>query len=252
MLKKLLFSSLLFLGSCLYSEENLLFYKETEHFQAYCLPQDTEATDNVLQDFEQYYQKCVQDFHYLPLSSKKIKLYLYPDISTFHATLNENNLSDWKVGGYSSIDNIISLVNPKNPGTVHSAETVMKSGRYALGCFFIYKKCPLCSLWLSCGLATYEAKTYSKEHLKKNLLDNKGEIVMPSFSKIDEQKGGFPSRSYPIAAYAYVDFLVTNWGWDKALALLDNYSNFELILQMSEEEFQKLCVQYYQKTLFLD
>lgn len=253
MLKKILCFFLVLLGNFLYSEEiiNLPFYKATEHFQAYCLKKDTAATECILQDLEEFYKNCSQDFHYLPPSSEKIILNLYPDIQTFHSTLHENNLSHWKVGRYSSTDNCISIVNPKNPGTLHSEETVMKTARYALGCFFMRKKYPSSFLWPSLGLALYEAKPYSKEQLRQYLLNSSGEILMPSLSQIDDQltKGEFDSRSYPIAAYAFMEFLVSNWGWDKALDVLENYSGFESILQISQEEFQRMCIQHYQKEL---
>jgi uncharacterized protein with ATP-grasp and redox domains len=52
-----------------------------------------------------------------------------------------------------------------------------------------------------------------------------------------------------MAAYVYMEFLITNWGWDKALAILGNYVDFEIILQMSKEAFQEKCSQHYQDEL---
>jgi hypothetical protein len=45
---------------------------------------------------------------------------------------------------------------------------------------------------------------------------------------------------------------VNTWGWDKALALLENYSAFESILQISQKEFQRMCIPYCQKMLSSD
>jgi hypothetical protein len=254
MLKKFLLIALLFLTGVLYSEEanGLPFYTETEHFQAYCLQKDVVATENILQDLEQFYKKCSQDFCYLPQSSEKIRLNLYPDIQAFHSTLKEKTLSQWKVCKFSSKDNCISLVTPKNPGTIHTEKTMMKCARHTLGLFFIHQKCKQSSPWMRLGLACYESKVYSIEELKQHLLSSAGEVLMPSFFQIDEQmkNGEFTSRSYPVAAYAYVEFLVKNWGWNKTLALLENYSSFETILQISQEDFQKKCIQYYQENLF--
>lgn len=252
MLKRSALFLCLWLGSALHCAEanNLPFYKETEHFQAYCLEKDIEATDNVLQDLEKFYQKCVHDFRYLPTISEKLRLNIYPDISTFHLTLNEETLSQWKVAKYSHQDNVISLVTPKNPGTVHTEDTVFKCAQHALGYFFIYTKYPQASSWLSCGLTIYESRVYTKDVLKKHLVNN-GQVVLPSCAQIDEQitHENFTSRSYPIAAFSYAEFLVTNWSWEKALALLENPAAFETILGVSQEEFQKMCIQYLQKEL---
>jgi hypothetical protein len=48
MLKKLVFLSMLFAGSLLFSQEmkGLSFYKETAHFQAFCKEPDQEATES--------------------------------------------------------------------------------------------------------------------------------------------------------------------------------------------------------------
>ncbi len=254
MYKNFLVFFLVLFGSILYSKEtiNLDFYKETEHFQAYCLKNDITATESVLQDLENFYKKCTQDFNFLPPSSEKIRLNLYPDIQTFHSTLHENNLSDWKVGRYSSKDNCIYIVNPKNPGSIHTEETTMKTAKYALSCFFIAKKHPSSFLWPSLGLALYEAQPYSNAQLRQYLTNNNGQISLPSFSQIDDQltKGEFDSRSYPMAAYAFMNYLVSNWGWNKALEVLENYPNFESTLQISQEDFQNMCIQDHQKKLF--
>lgn len=256
MLKKLLIVFLSFCGVGFCSEEtiNFPFYKETEHFQAYCLKDDAVATEEVLQDLESFYNKICLDFNYMPTSFKKIRFDLYPDIQTFHATLHEQNLTQWKIANVLFKDRRISLVNPKNPGTVHTEETAMKCGRYALGYFLTLEKYPASSLqWTSLGLATYMSKVYSIEVIRQNIADSNGRIILPSFSQIDEQLANreFTARSYPIAACLYAEFLVTNWGWDKTLAILEDYSAFESILQVSQEEFQKMCVQSWQER-FLD
>lgn len=247
MLKKFLIVALTFLGNFLYCEEpNLPFYKETEHFRAFCVTEDRIAAESILQNLEQHFIKCSQDFHYLPKSSKKIRLNIYPDIQTFHSILKEKTLPHWKVCRYSSEDNTISLVNPENPGTANSKETVMKSARYGVGCFFMQEKCSFFPRWLALGFACYEANAYTKDQLRQYLLNDESKIIMPTFAQIDGQvsKKDFDSRAYPMAAYVYVEFLVTNWGWDKALAILENYADFENILQMSKGLFQEKCSQH--------
>lgn len=127
----------------------------------------------------------------------------------------------------------------------------MKCARFALGVLFIGNKYPLLQQWPALGLSIYMAQVYSNDVLRQNLINSEGEIAMPSFSQINEQmaNGELTSRSSPIAAYIYADFLVSNWRWDKTLAILNDYASFEKIIGISEEEFQRKCSQYYQSIL---
>ncbi len=253
MVKKFLLISLVFFGGILYSEETsqLTFYKETEHFQAYCLKRDVAVTETVLHDLEEYYRECSRDFHYLPSSSEKIRFYLYPDIDTFHSLVYHHSLPQWEVTNCSAKTNNFYLVNPKNHGTIHTEETVMKCAKACLGDFIIDKKYGSASeLWLREGLNLYKAKLYSKETRRQYLLNSNGQIEMPSLNKL--LKNDHTDRRFYAACCMYAEFLVNEWGWDKALALLENYSAFESILQISQKKFQEMGVQYCQKILSSD
>jgi len=256
MLKKSLIICFIFLGSFLFSNDKTLdlpFYRETDSFQVYCNEEDHPAAEDVLYDLDQYYKKCCNDFNYSPSTLDKIKLKIYPDIKTFHSMLNEKNLAQWKVARFSSEDRAISLVSPKNPGLIHTEETAMKSAKYALGYFFICEKYPKSSLKFSAlGLAIHMAQVYSKDVLQQNLINSNGEIEMPSIFQIDQAMMKYkelPSRSYPVAAYVYMQFIITNWGWDKAIEVLENNSSLESILEVSQEEFQKMCIQNFVKII---
>jgi len=250
MVKKLLVISLMFFGSFLYTEEtiDLPLYKETEHFEAFCLEKDSVATESVLLDLESCFRKYSLDFNYSFSLDHKIKLNIYPDIQSFHKKISEGKFSmaSSAIAKYDVKDNSILLVSPKNPGVIHSEESAMKCGRWCLNEFFLTKKYGFFPEWLCLGLSLYEVKIYSRDLLYQHLLNKNHEIELPPFSQLEESHREPQERSFFVARYALAEFLVTKWGMDKALTILDDYSSFEAILGISKERFLKECIQYYQ------
>lgn len=245
--KFLLFSCLLW-GNFLLADQaklELSFYKETEHFQAYCLEQDFTATEELLQDLEQYWIKWTQDLFNSPFH-EKIKLNIFPDTQSYHCQIiGDSAAPDWKVCMFNYENNSISIVSPSNPGTVHSKDSIIKCGRLCLGWFFVYQKYDLFPFWLAAGLSYYEAQIYSQELVYKYILNDNNEIDIPSLAKL-EARGQPLERKDLIACYVFAKFLIDNWGMDKAFAVLDDYSSFETILGVSKEEFRIKCAQYLQ------
>lgn len=234
-----------FFGNVLFSIEKTLdlsFYKESEHFKIYCLKQDFSAAESVLKDLEQYWIKWDQNLFSINFS-EKIKLNIFPDIQSYNLKIfNRNTYPDWSVCQYK--DNSISIVSPQNPGPMHSEESIMKSGRLCLGWYFTHQKFnDFYPLWLALGLSYNEVKIYSKKLIYQHLLNKNNEIEIPLLSQLEEEKE--LDRSGLIACYILTEFLVDQWGFDKALALLNDYSSFEKILGISKKEFRVQCARYY-------
>ena len=97
---------------------------------------------------------------------------------------------------------------------------------------------------LALGLSYNEVKIYSKELIYQHLLNANNEIEIPSLSQLEEKE--LDGRSGRIACYILTEFLVENWGLDKALAILNDYSSFEKILGISKEEFRIKCAKHHQ------
>jgi hypothetical protein len=244
MFKKILALSCLFCGSCLFSSEDtfgLPFYKETEHFQAYCVEQDYAAAETLLQDLEQFWGKWSEDL--FPVSClNKVKLNIYPDIQSYHSTIFGNSSHpDWLV--CTRQGNSLSIVSPQNPGPIHSEESVMKCGRLCLGWFLTSQKYDTLPFWLSAGLSYCEVKIYTKEQVYQYLLNKRNEIdIAPPF--LLEEPRQVAKRADLVASYVLTEFLIDRWGLEKAFAVLNDYSSFETILGVSKEEFRRECVQY--------
>lgn len=226
---------------------DLSFYKETDHFQTYCLEQDNTAADLMLQNLEQYWIQWNQDIFSVPFSNK-IKLSIFPDIQSYHLKiLGNSSAPDWVVCTQGR--DFISLVSPKNPGSIHSEESIMKCGRLCLGWIFTYQKYGDQPRWLVIGLPYYEVKMYSKDLVDQYLLNKNNELEIPLLSQLETLDGHSLDRSGKIACYLLTEFLIDQWGLDKALALLNDYSSFETILGVSKEEFRIKCIQHCQSKL---
>jgi len=251
MLKSIL-GALVVFGGTLYSVEsiNLPLYQETEHFQAYCLEKDRDATREVMLDLESFAKKYEQDWNF-SFPVEKIKLYIYPDIQTFHQTRSYDKQcrADYKIGGYDEKNNAISLVTPKNCGPLHTEISAMKSARWCLGLFVMNKKYGFYPDWLCYGLPLYEVDMYTKDQVFKYLLNGKNEIVIPPISQLEGEDVSQQGRAWVVSRYVLAKFLVDNWGMDKARAVMDDYASFETILGISKEEFREECIQYWQKGL---
>ncbi len=116
--------NLLFLLWCLTSYTTVLkLYKETEHFQVFCLPIDNPVADKILQKQDGLFQQLSHDFkHYY---DGKIIISIYPDLESFHKTISWPDATDWVIGKTTSTERII--VSPRNPGPAHSYDSVMKA-----------------------------------------------------------------------------------------------------------------------------
>jgi hypothetical protein len=233
-------------GSCLFSSEELPFYKETEHFQAYCLDQDCAAADMLLQDLEQFWIKWSEGL-FAVSCSQKLKFKIYPDVASYHFKIFGNSSPpEWPVCTFNHRENSFSIISPKNPGFLQSAEAILQSGRVCVGRFLLFQKYGTLPFWLSVGLSYYEVKMHTQEQVYEYLLNKRNEIYIPPLSLLEEPRV-FSKRSELLACYVLAEFLIDNWGWEKAFNVLNDYSSFEMTLGVSKEEFCAWCFEYVQK-----
>ncbi|MBI5345740.1 MAG: hypothetical protein HZB76_01165 [Chlamydiae bacterium] len=218
------------------SDVNFSLYKETEHFQVFCEPQDQEASDVLLTNAEANFEKFSNDFQVF--YTDKFKIMVYPNIQSFHEEIGMPDAPDWEVE--SDGDQTIKIVSPNEPGRVHNFKSIIRCGMAGLAELFIFEKYPKCeeNRWLIVGAAFHESHFYIRPVVKEWLCDLKAKnAAIPSVIQMEQNENNFDVDSYR-ANYALVEFIKEKWGWESVLKLLEDYSAFENIFGVSKEEFR--------------
>jgi hypothetical protein len=219
------------------------FHKETNHFQSYCNKSDQISADAFLAEGESYFTKLSKAFqHEYPI---KISLIIYPNIERFHEAIDTPQAPSWCVS--TACRHQILIVSLKNPGLVHTYQTLLRCEIVSLSKLFMKEKYPRgLPGWLSQGAACYLADFYSNSYDKAWIFQKNKEITdLPSFAELEQDetmvgKIVFYNRS----AFSLVDFIKQKWGWEKILALMEDYSSFEGILKVSKEDCRKEWIVY--------
>jgi len=182
-----------------------------------------------------------------PSDSEKIKLMIYPDIKSHHNAVDEqwHHNSDWCIANFWEEDNSLKMVSFNNPGPMHTKASAINSSKTVLTWGLMYSNNKLYPSWLTLGLGLYEGEAYSRDLIYKYLVNDDVFEILP-LSQLEPELKENPDRSVLVSYYVLVKYLANHWKWDKVLALLENYSDFESILGISKEDFRKECIQFYQ------
>jgi hypothetical protein len=226
------------------SIDELPLYKETSHFKLYCTAVDQVVSDDMLNHLEILFEKLSYEFEHN--YSKKISFYVYPDLASFHQAIDCPDAADW-VGSYVN-ENVIKTVSPNNPGPIHNYNSVMKSKELGLVAVFIYNKYPkhgFIPRWLHQGVGLYKANYFSSNTLKS--LD-KNIDALPALKQLEsinkEDDVAFNNANGFQVSQSLVQFMYEKWGWNSILALLEDYSKFEEILNVNKEEFHAQWIEF--------
>lgn len=176
----------------------------------------------------------MHDFKYSP--TKKITFEIYPNLESFHHAINWPTAPDWLIG-QTSIDTI-QRVSPHNPGPYHTYESVMT---FITSMYNHHDSIPR---WLHQGVALYKAEFFSKNvsekfalHISSPTLQQLEAIAKDDTTAFDELDGFRVS-------YSLVQFIDHGWGWESILDVLEDYSQFEEILNINKELFIQLWKEY--------
>lgn len=220
----------------------LPFYKETEHFKLFCIPQDREVSDVMLKNSEIFFGELSKAFHHN--YSTQIIIKIYPDLSSFHNAINQPDAPDWVIG--QTENNVDLRVSPNNPGPRHDYESAMRASKVGIATAFIQDKYPNKEMprWLHQGLALYKAQYPSVRQLER-LINNIDQLpaTFASFEYINDNVGFEKFNGFSVS-YSLVEFLDAQWGWDVVCALLEDYAGFEKILKIDKETFYQQWIQF--------
>jgi len=177
---------------------------------------------------------------------EKIKVYIHPDLKSFHRAINYPEAPDWVVGAAGK--NELKMVSPLNPGSVHSYESLMQAivHEFAHTVVLNIREHGAVGLpnWLNEGFAYYEANqlsTAQRQTVQASILQK----TIPAWQEIKEantvqfgEMGG-----YEISA-TIVEFLVQTYGYDKLKQFIVNPDSPDKIYGRRVVELEKMWIDY--------
>ncbi len=215
----------------------------SEHFNYYSNDSDIKALDSLSKELEASYTKITGDFKVN--FSEKVRVYIYPDVTSFHKAIGHPEYPDWVVG--TGGDNELGMVSPLNPGSAHTYQDLMKTVVHEFVHVVTRKVASglgTKSKWLWEGLATYESKQYStavKDYLRTDISANN----IPTLSEMEKAGNvGFGNIKGYEFSYTIIDFMVNKYGMDKIIELVKSPDNYMGIFGISKDDFEKAWIQY--------
>jgi hypothetical protein len=214
----------------------------SEHFDFYCAEKDA-VTINDLQDvLEKNYLRITNDLQTQFI--KKIRVYIYPDLGSFHLAMNEPNAPDWMVGGGGKDQ--LHMVSPLKPGKSHNYNSLMKTivhefthsaTRNLIG----FSPIPR---WLNEGFAYYEAGQYTDDYRKKI----KTKVIQNKIPTLSELENSNNIKFGDMDGYGFsttiIEYLVRKYGMvNVARYVKSPYSTLEPF-GITKDQLQKDWIDY--------
>jgi len=231
--------SVLAVGYLVAQPEELMLYKETDHFKIFCTPIDNIASDEMLTQEELFFNQLVSEFNHT--CSKQVQLHIYPDLISFHQAINWPDAPDWVIGHGTHKRKTVS---PRNPGPFHSFNKVMRANKSALTMLFIqdkYKNKKNIPYWFEQGVGLFKADFYANEKLSDLLPSDIS--LLPSLEQLEAVEKyntkAFDKLNGFRVSFSIIQFIDQKWGWNTILELLENYSQFEEVVGCSKLEFKE-------------
>ena len=210
---------------------------ESDHFNIYSKEADKDCIKDLSKILEDNYTRITDDLD--TSLNKKANIYIYSDLDTFHKAINQPDAPSWVVGCALPGTTTIKMVNPLNAGGrsysdmmkvivhefTHVVTMSINSDIYEI------------PIWLSEGVAMFEAQQV--EGVDEALSKAKSSNKFLSLKDLENDPYNFGSQGGYQFSYSIIEYMVKTYGYDKLIALIKSPSEFEKILGLSKEEFQK-------------
>lgn len=208
---------------------------ETDNFVLLFMPQNSEAVSELAEKLEQDRAKITADLGAAPMV--KTMVYLYPDIETFHKTINPN--AGTTVGSTWGYNNIFSVI-PENCGPEYTegrirADIKIMSNMAALYALSDSKDIPF---YIREGVSIYEAGAKFndlKGYVKKAADSGK----LPTLAEVEKMNSGNGALEY---GYLYVEFVeqtLGNKNLNDNLASLVKGESPETVFGMTSQQLEE-------------
>jgi hypothetical protein len=223
---------------------------------------DQAAADTILAATEQYFARLTKLFNHV--CSSKITLNVFPSVQALHAFMESTatangqstgpgwSIPEWVINDLNEKDHSLSTVTLTNPGTYHTANSILAGNITELAILFIKDAVtnPI-PRWLDLGVVFWliiDAMDQTKQDVMYQTRLSamaKDHTLIPTLSQINmansvefEKHNGFE------CSYSLVDFITTTRGWDKVVALLANYAAMNSILGIDETTLRTQWIAY--------
>jgi|GEM_PF-578283 len=213
------------------STDTIPMQAETEHFKFYSKDQDKNCINNISNTLETNYLRVTKDLK--ATLNQKINVYIYSTLDEFHKGIGKPNARSWVVG--EAQGNTIHLP------CVSSATTIVHEFTHVVENNINATKNGI-PIWLNEGTANFEAIQKYPEQYNQVLSIAKSSNKFPTLSDLETDSYTFGNKGGYEFSYSIVDYIVKTYGQDKLVALIKSPSDFEKILGVSKEDFQKKWV----------
>ena len=211
---------------------------ETENFKLYCILEEKLACQKVLDVAEKNFKQCLIDFKHK--YSAKINLYVFSSLKEMHKAVGLPDAPDRVANIYKPEIHSFFTVNPEHNGSYLSTEDILNLNMHGIASLFIQDKYSTkIPFWFTHGIGLWKSN-YIDKKIGNQLTQN--HQLIPSL----EQLENFDSSSdfYRACSYLMVEYINYQWGWDKILAILADYTSFEKVLGISKEKFKDQFISY--------
>lgn len=212
---------------------------ETKHFKFYSKKKNSYCINDLSKTLEENYSRITTDLQ--ENLKGKINIYIYSDLTTYHKAIKLPDAPSWLIGTASS-NNTIQMVDPANIYDRNydaSKKVIVHEFTHVVEANLTTSKTGI-PKWLNEGTAEFEAKQGSqfKQALEKAKSSNK----FPTLKDLETDSYTFGNKGGYQFSYSIVDYIVKTYGQNKLVALIKSPSDFEKILGVSKDDFQKKWV----------
>jgi len=203
---------------------------ETDHFQIYTVNKNRDIAAAVGNELESNYTRITNDLKIEP--DNKVKVKIYPDLKTFHTAIGSPEAPDWAIG--LAKNGVVHMVSPDNPGPCHSYHSVIKAAAHEFTHIIIrrYNTGEL-PIWLNEGTASYEGRNI--ENIDSVIQSDIEDDKIPSFTELENRKEFAEKKGYEFST-TLVEFIISEYGYDKLIDLIKSPGDMEAILNLSKDE----------------
>lgn len=214
---------------------------ETKHFKFYCKSQDKPCLKDLSDVLETNYSRVTKN---LKTSLKeKSNICIYSDLKTYHKAINKPNAPNYEVINADETSNTLQMLNPTKSTFQHSDfKKIIVSQFVYLAEHNINSKKNGIPAWLYTGTAFFEAQ--DDTGVNQTLSNAKSSNNFPTLKVLETASSDFEKNGGNQFSYSIVDYIVKFYGQDKLVALIKSPSNFEKIIGISKEDFQKKWIDY--------